>query len=433
MRSSDRVEAGSKASRVERHCFAFLVAALGALLTPASVVAAEPASAPGKPEEGGLPPYEFRYTNPLYATIAGYLLIKDQEFREQRSYKLEIKSFRQKMPVKAVAQHQDAPLVVILLGVDGRTDSPLGKLWASWYAAAGYHVLTFDSTFLPGFVKISGHGVTGNLKAEAGRIKEIIAAFLELSEIRGKVQKIGIVGMSYGGLEALLLGQMAAAGQLPFKVDGLQAYSPPLKLDKTGELLDRWYNEDRWNYTLVQLADKLSGHKPVSPDAPAPFEDGLMRAGIAALFRLSLAEVVLRNDAVYKLHKLPSGNEFDDQYVKEEYAKLWGYKRFTEDMAFPYWEQKAGMRSVSELTGQAHLANLLDSQLPCAQVILAEDDPFNAPEDMAEFKAAAAKKPVVFLPHGGHLGYVNEPWTKAKLMTLFSGPGVQASTAQLPK
>jgi hypothetical protein len=306
-------------------------------------------------------------------------------------------------------------------------------LWFSWYAAAGYHVLTFDSTFLPSFVEASGHGVTGDLKAEAEQVSKIIAAFLDLSDVRGKVQKIGIVGMSYGGLQALLLGQMAAAGQLPFKIDGLQSYSPPLKLDKTGELLDRWYNEDRWNYTLAELADKLSGHKPVSPDAPVPFSDSMMRAGVAALFRLSLAEVVLRNDKVYKLHKLPSGNEFDDEYVKEEHAKLWGYERFTRSMTFPYWEQKAGMRSVSELTGQAHLASLLGNQLPCAQVILAEDDPFNAPEDLAEFKAVAAGKPVLFLPHGGHLGYVNEPWTRAKLMTLFSAPQQQASAAQLPK
>ncbi|MGD0093493.1 MAG: alpha/beta fold hydrolase [Planctomycetota bacterium] len=441
MSSPDPAKAGLKASLAKRRCHVFIPAAAVLLLAQVCALAAdkpvapekpqtESPAAPGKLQEGGLPPYEFGYTNPLYATLAGFLSIKDLELKGQNSYKLEIKSFRKKMPVKAILQPHEAPLVVVLLGVDGKADSPLGKLWVSWYAEAGYHVLTFDSTFRPSFVEISGHGASGNLKADAEQVKDILAAFLDLSEVHGKVQKFGIVGMSYGGLQALMLGQMAQQGHLPFKIDALQAYSPPVNIAKTGELLDRWYNEDRWNYTLVQLADKLADHKPVGPDKPVPFDDSLMRAGIAALFRLNLADVILRNDIYFKLHKLPSGDEFDDQYIKEEYAKTWGYQRFMEDMAFPYWQQKAGLKNLSDMMGPAELAHLLENQLPCAQVILSEDDPFNTAEDMAGFKAAAAKKNVLFLPRGGHLGYVNEPWTKAKLLTLFRRPEPQASSAK---
>jgi hypothetical protein len=239
--------------------------------------------------------------------------------------------------------------------------------------------------------------------------------------------------MSYGGIEALLLGQMAAAGKLPFKVEAIQAYSPPCNLEKTGELLDQWYAEDRWQYTLVQLADKLEGHKPLPPDQPVPFSDSLMRAGIAAVFRLTLVDVVLRNDAVYKLRKLPSGDVFNDQYVKQDYAALWGYSQFMNDMVFPYWEGKDNIRTFSDLIHPIELRNLLENQPPYVQAIVSEDDPFNTPEDSAELKTFVGKRPLLLLPRGGHLGYVGTAWVKAKLLSLFKTDGQQASAVPSSK
>ena len=364
--------------------------------------------------------YDFKYTNGLYATIVGFLSIPKVEVKGQESYKLKIDSFRKEMPVKAVIQRGKAPLVVVLLGIDGRADGNLGRLWPSYFAAAGYHVLTFDSTFLPSFIETSGHGVTGNLKAESERVKEIIAAFLQLPELKDKVSKLGLVGMSYGALEALLLGEEAQKGALPFKVDAIQAYSPPIQLQWTGELIDRWYDEDRWQYTLVELAGKLSGHTPVPPNEPVPFSDSVMRAGIAAAFRLGLKEVIARNDRLYKLNLLPSGNEFDDEYVRREYAATWGYERFIDEAVFPYWRKRLNLTSVSDLTWPIDVRNLLPKQPPGAEVILAEDDPFNSPESLAELKKQAHKGSLTVLPRGGHLGYAACAWTKAKLLRLFA-------------
>src|SRR5207244_3067819 len=135
----------------------------------------------------------------------------------QKKLSLKVDSFKKKFPVRAIFQRETAPLVVVLLGIDGRADGALGKLWPSWFAEAGCHVLTFDSTFLPSFIEYSGHGVTGNLIAESERVRDIISAFIEQSDAKGKISKIGIVGMSYGGIEALVLGSMAKEGKLPFK------------------------------------------------------------------------------------------------------------------------------------------------------------------------------------------------------------------------
>jgi predicted alpha/beta-fold hydrolase len=373
------------------------------------------------PDNNSLPVYDYKYSNGLYATLAGYLSVKDIKLRNQRKVELHVPNFRKKFTVQAVIQPQAAPLVVVLLGVDGRADSPLGKLWVSWYADAGYHVLTFDSTFLPSFSEISGHGVAGNLVVEADRIKDVVATFLKLRELDGKVGKIGVVGMSYGGLQSLLLGQMSAQGKLPFELTAVQAYSPPINLQRTGELIDQWHAEDRWEYTLTELAGKMSGHKPVESNADIPFNDSMMRAGIAAVFRLNLADLIVRNDRMYKMNLLPKGDNFDEEYLKRDYAATWGYSKFMSDLSFKYWQQKTGMHDLSELISPIELPNLLKTQPAFSEVILSEDDPFNTAEDSQSLKAAGAANLTV-LPHGGHLGFVSEPWTKAKLLSLFNTP-----------
>jgi len=405
------------ASRRSGSCFAAQTTVKVVLAVLFSVSALVRAGSGESPASDELPEYSYPFNNGLYATLAGYLGVRDIELKEQKSYKLKIDSFRKKVPVRAIIQSGTAPLVVVLQGLDGRAESNFGKLWPSIYSKAGYHVLTFDSTFTPAFIDISGHGVTGYLPAEAERIAQIIQAFTQVGEIKGKVSKIGVVGMSYGGLQALLLGQMATDGKLPFELSAIQAYAPPLDLQFTGETIDKWFEEDRWNYTLAELAGKFSGHKP--GDDPTEFSDGMLRAGISAAFRLGLTDIVVRNDSVYKMGVLPSnGNIQDEQYVRRNYAELWGYSKFMKEMVYPYWSKKLNIANLDELVKPLEVKNLLARQPPYSEVILAEDDPFDRKEDIADLKAQASV-PVTVLPNGGHLGFVSAPWTKAKLLTLF--------------
>ena len=370
-----------------------------------------------------LPAYGFHYNNGLYATLVGYFGLKDIELRNQQTLKLNVPSFRKKVLVKAIIQSEPAPLVVVLLGLDGKADGRLGKLWPSWFSEAGYHVLSFDSTFSPSFIDMSGHGVTGNLNAESERISEIIGTFLDLDELKGKVSKIGIVGMSYGGLETLVLAEMAKDGKLKFKLDAAQAYSPPIAIEKTGMMIDRWHDEDRWHYTLADLSTRLSGHKPVSADEPVPFSDSLMRAAISAVFRLGLADVVVQNDKEFKLNALPSG-DMDDEYVKRDYAETWGYYRFMTEMCFPYWKKKLNLKNFQELFEPVALPALLQKQPSYSETVIAADDPFDTPEDIAALKSGPG---LTILVRGGHLGFVADPWTKAKLLTLFKSAPKQAA------
>lgn len=368
-----------------------------------------------------LPPYDFPYHNGLYGTIAGVLQVKDVDLKNARTLKLSIPTFAKPMSVTAVIQDRSAPLAVVLLGIGGKAGSDTGKLWPSWFSEAGCHVLTFDSTFAPSFIEVSKHGVTGNILAEASRIKDIMAAFLALPELRGKVSQVGIVGMSYGGLETLALAQMAQQGKLPFEVARYQAYCPPIRIQRTAEIIDRWFAEDRWQYTLTEMALELTAHKPVPSDDEIPFSNSFLRAGLSAILRLGLVDVVVKNDEVYSLKLLPPDKDYNNVYVRREYASAWGYTKFIRDMSFPYWKMALGYRNVDDLTGPVALRNLVSALPPTAEVIVAADDPLNDPQDLAELQATAATCPLTVLPNGGHVGFAGHRWTKAKLLSLFAG------------
>ena len=375
--------------------------------------------------------YVPRYSNGLYSTIAGFLNIQDSQIKNVRELQLTVPGFKSRVPVKAVIQPHAAPLVIVIPGLDGKADSKLGKLWPAWYSEAGYHVLTFDSTFTWSFNAVSGHGASGHIGVEAQCVRDLVESFLKSDAIKDKVSRIGVVGMSYGGIQALMLGQMQKDNALPFKIDAIQVWSPPVNMQRTCEILDKWYAEDRWNYTLAELATKMSSHKPVAPGKSIPFSDEEMRAGIAAVFRLDLANLILKTDRAYKLNLLPSGNnEFDAEDVRKDHASTWGFQRFVSELTFPYWEKRLKLGSVEELTSSFELRTLLPKQASHTEVIIAADDPFNTAEDLMALDSVKKECALNVLKGGGHLGFVAENWTKAKLLTLFKTSAAELASSK---
>ena len=350
----------------------------------------------------------------LERTISGVLLLKPVSVRDDRILMLDVPGFRATMPVHAVIQPGKAPLVVLLPGICGKADTDFSRIWPAWFSAAGYHVLTFNSTFRPEFIDIAGHGVSGNVWNETEKVSGIISAFLKRPEIQGNVSELGIVGMSYGGVEALILGQMQTEGRLSFKIDAIQAYSPPIKIERTAEMLDTWFNEDRWNYTLIQLANSFTPKK-VEHSAYSP---GMMRAAVAASFHSEMPAVVIKNNDAFGLNLLPKGNDFDDKQVRQDWAETWGFQKYAYDLAIPWWEQHGNVNA-NTLIGATHLCELLKHQPSSTAVIIAEDDPFDYADDMAELRDCAAKGQVSFLPDGGHLGYVADEQTRERLVAIF--------------
>lgn len=367
-----------------------------------------------------VPPYTFSCGDGLYSTVSGYLQIKDAKVAKAEKFEIVVPGFAKPMPVVATIQSHPAPLVVVLLGISSRADTDFSQLWPSWFASAGYHVLTMNSTFRAEFMDISGKGVSGNIWSESESVAQIIDAFLHLSTVRDRVTKIGIVGMSYGGIEALILGQMAGERRLPFEIASIQAFSPPLKMDRTAELFDDWYNENRWKFTQIEMWRKVDGHKPQCHTECRPLSEEILKASISLSFQVELIPVVIRANDKYDLKVLPEGDFFTGREVKEDYAATWGFSKYAYDLALPWWKEKLNLSNLDELITSSYLCNLAAKQPAYSEIILTADDPFNDAADLAEFRACKYTGRLQILPQGGHLGYIGDEWTRAKLLSLFS-------------
>ena len=366
----------------------------------------------------GEPLYDFPYKNGLYSTVVGNLVLDRMKFEVPglRPIKLTVLGMQKPLSALCIIQKTKAPMVLSLQGIEGKAESNSAKIWMKWFSEAGYHVLVFDSTFSPPFISASRHGVSGNMRMEAGLAVEAINAFIHLPELEGKVSQIGVVGMSYGAIQSLTIGRLAKEGKVPFRIAAIQAYSPPVNMATTGGIIDKWYSEDRWNYKLTEMAAEFLRHKPVKRDEEIPFSDSLLRAVIAALFRMSLAETIDRNDSVYKLKLLPEESRTD-------YAEAWGFSKFMSEMVIPYWSPRLTMAEPQELIRSLQLETLMRDQPPETEVIEAADDPFNDPAELGAVRQLRFPCCLTVLPCGGHLGYISHPWIQANLLKLFQRRG----------
>jgi len=373
---------------------------------------------PATPERGadGLPKYRHPYKDGLYSTITAMNMFPDLVVKGQKKIRLKVPGFRKEVQVHAVLQDNRAPLVVVLLGVDGKVDGPWGCLFPYWYNQYAYNVLTFDSTFTPRYPEICGQGVVGNFDAEADQVAAIIAAFLNTDEAKRCVTGVGVLGMSFGGSQALLLAAKAKEGKLPFALSGCLALSPPVKIRTAARTVDRFFVEDRWETTMIELAKRFATHAPVAEGVKVPFAATEMRAAIGFAFRDGFMEVVERNDRFYKLKILPSEESGEN---RSTWAEAVGFGYFMNKFTFPYWQKKGAVKTVDELWEMTDLVKVLPRLPDFAQAIVTENDPFNDPDELAEAKAADTNGQLVTLPSGGHLGYAASDWMLVKALRIF--------------
>ncbi|HYF51496.1 MAG TPA: alpha/beta fold hydrolase [Planctomycetota bacterium] len=365
----------------------------------------------------GLPVFRHPYTDGLYSTVTAMNMfyVPEEDLERLKKSKLKVPGFKKDFPIHTIMQNYDAPLLVVLLGVDGKVSGAFGGLFPYWYSEAGYHVLTFDSSFTPQYAELSGQGVVGNFDAEADQIAQVVAAFMKTPEAK-KVTQIGVVGISFGGTQALQLAVKAKEGKLPFELSGCLALCPPLRMKTAAKTVDRFFAEDRWDTTMVELAKKFGPHAPVAEGQPIPFSASEMRAAIGFVFRDGLTEVVERNDRFYKLKLLPSEESGEH---RGSYAEAISFTRFMEEYTFPFWQKKGAFKTVDDVWASCDVTKMLPKLPPWAEVIVAANDPFISKEDITEAQAADKNKNLIVLPRGGHLGFISADWTLVKALRIF--------------
>jgi predicted alpha/beta-fold hydrolase len=361
--------------------------------------------------------YDYWIDDGLYATVTAnsYDVPK---IENETKVKVRPDGFKKDIEVKVIWQAGRKPLAVLLLGLASRSKDKMAQLWKTHLRQAGFNVMTFDSPFLPVFSERSRHGVAGNVMEESRLVASLVAEFMKKSEVRDRVTSVGLVGISYGATLALNIAQMAQLGKCPFTLDRVMAFSPPVKMQTAARHLDRFFREDRWKFTLAELADDLLGHKPVAKGRSVPFSASEMRAGISAAFRMDLTEIVLFTDSFYKLGLLKPSHSEESEYCRDV-ASTWTFEGFISDMTFPYWSRQGKVERLDQLWSAGDLTRLLRNCPASVHVVLAADDPLNEPSELATLQGILPAGRLTVLPRGGHMGYNDTQWVRARVARLF--------------
>ena len=376
----------------------------------------------------GYPKYHHAYgSSPregLYSTVtAMYYCGTPQEYMKTnfRESRIVVPGFNKPVPVHYVKQNFPAPLVVVLLGGDGEVEGPYGELFPYWFGHAGFNVLTFDNSFTPRYPDYSGRGAVGNFDQDTDAAAAIVDAYIKQNGAKD-FTRVGVVGLSFGGSQALIMATKAKQGKLPFELSGCLAFSPPVKLLSTAQLVDGFFKNDRFKTTMIELGKEFGNHTPVAEGSQIPFTDTKMRGAIGFVFRDQLGKVVDRNDRVYGLPalKLPKQGGEQDRNLFLEGTSL---QRYLELGVLSYWKQRGAVSSSQELWEMPNLDKLVPQLPDYAEVVIAENDPLSYPSEIASIKALDGNKHVTVLPNGGHLGMITSEWALVKAHHLFEKMG----------
>ena len=402
---------------MKNHVMSSAGLAFFAAIFAASLTAGEsPASTLEIPVAQVAPAQEFDYsiTDGLYATVTAMQSFKKPELRDEKKFILKhIDGFKKEMPVRVLLQPEPAPLAVIFLGLTSRSKDPLARLWQSQLFEAGCHVLVFDSMFRSSFNEKSGHGVAGHMEMEAWLAANIIRAFLDHPEVSGKVTKVGLVGTSYGGILALNFAKLAKEGRVKVVPDRVLVFSPPVSMQISAMILDKFYDEDRRKHGLLEMF-KLKGAEPQF-GKPVPFSQSLMRAGIGYVFHEDLADAVACSKSLYNF-ELPEPPK-DEKKANDKNQRQ--FVRFIEQVVYPYWQKNKRVNALEDLWAYGDLYKLLQAAPDSVHCVLTADDPLNDPILLKYIQRDIPHSKLTVLPCGGHLGYVGCKWSHQRVLQLF--------------
>ena len=380
------------------------------------------ATAARKPIELGpdrLPIYKHPYDDGLYSTVtAMYYCGTPQEYMKTnfRQGVVSVPGFAKPVPVNYIKQNFPAPLVVVLLGGDGEVKGPFGELYPFWFGHAGFNVLTFDNAFTPRFPDFSGRGPVGNFEQDTESVVAIIDAYVKQDP--KNFTRVGVVGLSFGGSQALIMATMAKQGKLPFELSGCLAFSPPVKLLTTAKIVDNFYKFDRGNTTMIELGKKFGNHKPVLEGEKQPFQATEMRGALGYAFRDQLKQVVDRNERLYGLPelKLPKASSGDD---RNAWLEGTSFQRYMQLGAVNYWMKKGAIASADQLWTMPNLERLIPMLPDYAEIVCAQNDPMNDAGEIEAARALDGGKHMIVLQRGGHLGMITSEWALVKAHHLF--------------
>lgn len=396
------------------------------------------------------------------------------EGERERKLKLppELTGFKDDMEVRTFWQSGKAPLAVTLLGFGQSSGDRNARAWQADLFKAGNHVLSFDSIIRNNMNQATNHGVAGNMMLEGELCAQIIDSVMRMKDpdtgapFRDRISSVRLAGFSYGG--SMLFQVLRSPKAKTWPVDRALAVSMPIDFLHTSQLFDLYRWADESHFSKLSLAKLLKGYTP-KREVPTAREESLMRAGLGysfhgevaliykdnmdrympsvkdqltefadspeavacrhaelgrvkAHFEKALSDLDARKDALtgeefkdlkrdleedYTARRLFAGNRLDN-------VSQWSFRHGIFLLVRPYWHAKG------DLSDFGRLQVLLNGAPNFVQVVMAEDDPMNMPEDVKAVKAALKEPQLLVLPHGGHLGMSGTKWFQAMMVKYFA-------------
>ena len=267
------------------------------------------------------------------------------------------------------------------------------------------------------------------------------------------------MGISHGANQALILEKMQNEGKLSFKVNAIQAYSPAVSMFETMDIFDGAITKMnsvevlREECILSKLYWKFYNLKREYP-VKKIYDSREMMIAIARIFHMDLVSIALKNDDLYgdelvkagKKRLLPIRDSMNREDLpnddRRNYAEVLTFSNYLQNMVIPYWELKGTMPVFNFSFGggdgeesifdAGFLTHILKKCGKNVDVILTVNDPLSG-YSMCEFLKENNYKNVTLLSRGGHLGYANSKWTKARILSIFDGVPPQQIVPNRPK
>jgi len=323
-------------------------------------------------------------------------------------------------------QRGSAPLVFVVAGTGARHSSETMQYLEALLYGAGFHVVSLSSPTHPDFVlAATSHHVPGYMQQDV----EDLYALME--RIRAEhddleVSKVHLAGYSLGATQAAFVAKHdASKRRLGF--DKVVLLNPSVSLFESARILDTMFESAL--PTGPTGVDSLIGEMfvRVTPyvhsRARGKLDDNFLfhfadqgavterelRASIATVFRLALANMIFTVDAstggghvVEANRKLTATTSLTDSFKR---ATRWTFERYIDELLLPYWQQHLRSADRDSLIADSSLVSIAGwlANADHVELITNADDIILAPGHLEFLRRTFGARAKVF-PHGGHLG-----------------------------
>jgi ABC-type transporter lipoprotein component MlaA len=367
------------------------------------------------------------------ATLAAtFLQVHDPRFFNQaHQRRVRLNSTDRRLPYSCWIQRKPAPLIYILPGTGShRLSAPAVALAESAWRN-GFSVVTISSTFNWEFMKYAGvEPVPGFPPDDARDVYTALDAIdRQLRDKYGneRFTSRGLLGVSLGGLHALLIDGIAAdAPPDGFHPDRVVAVCPPIDLEYALRRLDQYYNAPlRWTdderlqrMDAAVLKALMLAQGLLDPRENVPFDDTEAQYLIGLSFRLILREAIYHSQRRENQGILQSSlSRFSRRRAYGEISR-YSYIDYLERFVIPHYNKRrpddaarAGFSNGARLRSyEAALA--ADDRL---RVIANADDFLMRPADREWLVQTLGDRAIV-LPGGGHIGNLYLPQVQSLIM-----------------